>query len=64
MVIQSESPVVTQKQAAEYLGVHTNTVIRWIKAGKIQMSQPMGRKGRVLVSLESIERLAHLRNGN
>lgn len=47
----------TIKQAAEYLQVTARTVFRYIEAGKLKASQPMGSNGSWRISASSVERL-------
>jgi excisionase family DNA binding protein len=44
-----ESKYMSPKEAAEHFGVHVNTILNWIKAGKIQAIQPAGRYGRLMI---------------
>jgi excisionase family DNA binding protein len=43
------SKYMTPKQAAEHYGVHLNTVMKWIRDGKLESIQPAGPRGNILI---------------
>lgn len=45
---------VSVKEYAEYRGVHRNTIIKWIRAGRIAAEQPAGKRGRYAIPAEMI----------
>ena len=52
---------ITVKQAAELLGVHSNTIRNWLKTGIIRRYQ-VGPGYRVLLKTEDIEQAFQQRN--
>lgn len=55
--IDIDSDYVDVKGAAEYMGVTIQTIYRWIWSRKIPYTQPRGRRGRIRISLSSLDYL-------
>lgn len=51
-----QSAYISVKAYAHYRGIHPNTVIRWIKIGKVPAEQPGGRKGRYAIPAQMIDK--------
>lgn len=45
---------ISPKEYAAWRGVHVNTVIRWIKQGRVPAEQPAGKHGRFAIPAEMI----------
>ncbi len=56
--------ILNTKQAAQILGVHTNTVKRWSREGRIQSSLTLGghhRFSQSEISLIDVQKIKHQR---
>ncbi len=53
--IRDQNQLVTVKRAAEICSVHPVTIRRWFKDGGLEFGQ-MGKRGRILISLEALNR--------
>jgi len=47
----------TIQEAAEFLGVHKNTIRNWIASGRIEAVQPAGTHGRILIPVAALRSL-------
>ena len=63
--MQDNKPYVTVEEAAEYLGVHPQTVRRWLRAGQIQ-GRMISRAAGYRIRRDEVERVLEcgLREGN
>jgi excisionase family DNA binding protein len=48
------SAFVSVKEYAAYRGVHPNTILAWIRRGKIPAEQPGGPRGRYAIPAEML----------